>query len=154
MVATTLYLQSPPGAAQSVLQDISSDWRSQTPLDWEKAGTSTVWTSLIITHLLEQVCTFREKEEVISFLEKHLFLAPLLLEACLKIGQYFPGSRVSLQVFVDPEGEEADKLLAAIAITGMDADETIDRLHQFNRGGWIHILRRAQGKLGITLEFP
>ena len=102
--------------------------------------------------LLAQHYTLREPAGVLAFLEKAPFLVPLLLEAHPQIKRSFPGSPVFLEVSVDPEGEEPEKLLAAIQITGLSAHEAVDRLHQFDQRWWLSVFRRVQGKLIITME--
>jgi hypothetical protein len=55
-------------------------------------------------HSLEKLYTFRRPSEVSEYIDAHPFLAPLLVEAYAKIGEYFgPQPEVVLEVVNDPE---------------------------------------------------
>jgi hypothetical protein len=149
-----LYLPSHPTIVQPIEHGSWSRLTSGSSLSWEEVGASEVRISPTSILPLERWYTFRGREEILAFLEVNQFLPGLLSDLYPKIRLHFPDARIFLKVFFDPEGAEGDKLLAVIAVTGQEADEVIDRLHQLNHDGWISILRKAQGKLGITLEFP
>jgi hypothetical protein len=51
---------------------------------------------------LENLYNFRQKTQVLEFLEKHPFLIPLLLEAHPHIRQHFPDSPLFLEYVPDP----------------------------------------------------
>lgn len=149
-----IYLPSRSASAQSIEQGNLPRLPSGLSLSWEEVGASKVRISPTSIQPLERWYTFREREEVLAFLEVNQFLPALLRDLYPNIRLHFPDAQVFLRVFIDPEGEEGDKLLTVIAVTGQEADEVIERLHKLNHDGWINILRKAQGKLGITLEFP
>lgn len=102
--------------------------------------------------LLQLLYTFREPAEVLKFLERDQFLAPFLIEAYSKIRQYFPNSRVFLEVDTDPEERNSQQLVAFIA-TKFSPDEALCRLKQFDEDWWLDALDQAQTKLCINLEF-
>ncbi|OLD26554.1 MAG: hypothetical protein AUJ04_05670 [Acidobacteria bacterium 13_1_40CM_3_55_6] len=52
---------------------------------------------------LKMLYLFRDEKAVASFLEKHSFLTPLLLQAHEKIEEYFGPSNVALEVSIDPD---------------------------------------------------
>jgi hypothetical protein len=140
--------------AHTPSQETVSPLLTQATEKWQAAGASLIQAFLTTIPLLEERYIFREEPEVVSFLEAHVFLIPLLQEIFPKIKRHFPEARVFLEVFVDLEGDEGDKLLIVLAVKGSEADEFIDRLHQLYQDGWITLLRKVQGKLGITLESP
>ena len=74
---------------------------------------------------LEKLYIWRGKTEILQFLEKHDFLIPVLLEAPDKIGNYFPGKKLCLEVEADSESIDSAQLFLDIIIDG-DADEIID----------------------------
>ncbi len=74
---------------------------------------------------LENLYSFRGKTEILEFLEKYQFLIPVLLEAPDKIGHYFPGKKLCLEVEADSEFIDSAQLFLDIIIDG-DADEIID----------------------------
>jgi len=119
---------------------------------WQQVGASTVRVPQAVIQWLERLYTFREREEVLWFLESYPFLASLLLEAYDNIGNYFPHTQVFLEVVSDPEATNDYQLVSSIA-TNLDPDEVIDTLEEFDEDWWLDALDRAQGKLCINVEF-
>ena len=87
-----------------------------------------------------------------SVLEKYPFLVSLLLEAYVEVGNYFPHSRVFLEVFDDPEVEGMDKLFAYIR-TPLPVDEALARLDKLDEEWFLDQLDRAAGRFNFNLEF-
>lgn len=103
--------------------------------------------------LLQQWYVIRgERTELLHFLEKYPFLVSLLLEVYLHIEEFFPHSLVYLSVSTDLEEFGTDRLIAFIS-TNLDPDNALDALSAFDKKWWLNSLKRAQGKLCITLEF-
>jgi hypothetical protein len=103
--------------------------------------------------LLQQWYVFRdERTRILRFLERYPFLVPLLVEVYPHIEEFFPHSLVYLTVTTDPEEWGIDRLVAFIA-TYSDPDDVLDALSAFDKKWWLNSLKRAQGKLCITLEF-
>jgi hypothetical protein len=123
-----------------------------TMLTWQEIGASTVRVSQAEIEWLERLYTFRERAEVLAFLERHPFLVSLLLEAYGEIGNYFSDSPIFLEVVTDPEAFDDHQLAVSIA-TNLDPDEAIDTLEQFDENWWLDALDQAQGKLCIDVEF-
>ncbi len=126
---------------------------------WMVQGTSTV--SVPSTdiqyrkqlHILERWYIFRgERAEILHFLEKYPFLVPLLIEAHIYIEKYFPQPLLYLAIVADPEEFTIDQLVVAIATT-LSPEDAVHALSEFDKAWWLNSLRRAQGKLCITLEF-
>ena len=108
---------------------------------------------------VEQLYALIERDRVLRFLEGHDFLAPLLLEAHNRIGDYFPSSRLFLSVAVDPEAvptdgstSKVDTLVLSIA-TRLDPMAAMVKLDQFDTDWWLNMLPQAKGNLCINLEF-
>ena len=104
------------------------------------------------THQLEQVYIFREKVEILQFLEERQFLIPLIKDAYTNIRNYFPVSDLFLEVVIDPEIANERQLVIFIAIkeNAEGASEALDKLDE---DWWMDTMDRAQGSLCITLEF-
>lgn len=128
---------------------------------WQKIVPSTVYLSQIeiqwLKHQieiqwLERLYVFRNRAEVIWFLEKYPFLVSLLLEAYDKIGKYFPHSPLFLEVFTDSEAVNESQLVIFIA-TNLTPDKAVERLDQLDEDWWLDALEQSQGKLCINLEF-
>jgi hypothetical protein len=52
---------------------------------------------------LQEYYTFRNRREVTDFIEKYPFLLEVLEGAPGEISKYFPGARLELEYYVDPE---------------------------------------------------
>lgn len=116
----------------------------------EFAATATSYAADIQS--LERLYTFGEDTVVIQFLERYPFLIPLLLEARDKVQEYFPGSPTVLETVSDPEASGDDQLVLFI-VTDSDPEQVLDSLDRLDENWWLDALDRAQGKLGISVEF-
>ena len=76
---------------------------------------------------LEKSYIFRDKAEVIEFINKYPFLLPVVLEAPVQISNYFPQQKLLLQVINDPEIPNYVHLVLSIILTDIDPDEAMDR---------------------------
>jgi hypothetical protein len=101
---------------------------------------------------LDGVYSYRDRGEVLRFLEKYSFLVPLLLQAPGKISDHFPDPRLTLEVMADPEAVKDRQLLLSIA-TELSADDAAQRLDRLDESWWLDAVGRAQGKLCIIVEF-
>ena len=120
--------------------------------DWNNAGADTVVPNFTI-QTLEQQYIFRDRAEVIGFLENHSFLIPLLLEAYSRIGLYFPEyPEVILEVVTDPEVPDDNQLVASIK-TNLSPNEALEKLDSFDSKWWLQSMDRARGELCINVEF-
>ena len=119
---------------------------------WQDIGTSTVRAHQAEILLLERFYSFRERSDVLGFLERCPFLVSLLLEAYRKIREYFPYSRIFLEVVTDPEAVGDSQLVVFIA-TNFDPDKADRRFERFDEDWWLDALYRAQGMLCMNLEF-
>jgi len=100
---------------------------------------------------LNQLYTFRGGE-VLPFLDRRPFLAPLLFDAYGKIRNYFPSSRVFLEVVADSETVNSEQLVVFIS-TSLSADEAFVRLKRLDKDWWLGALGSAHGELCINVEF-
>ncbi len=120
---------------------------------WREVGASVVRTSEFELRLVERLYTFRRHAKVSQFLEKFPFLAPLLVEAYSKFGNYFgPHPRVFLEIVTDPEAPDDHELFALI-YTNLAPDEALDRLDRFDREWWLDASHKAQGRICVDVEF-
>lgn len=76
---------------------------------------------------LEKSYIFRDKTEVIEFINQYPFLLPVVLEAPVQISNYFPEQKLLLQVINDPEIPNYVHLVLSIILTDLDPDEAMDR---------------------------
>ena len=76
---------------------------------------------------LENSYIFRDKTEVIDFINKYPFLLPVVLEAPVQISNYFTEQKLLLQVINDPEIPNYVHLVLSIILTDLDPDEAMDR---------------------------
>jgi len=102
--------------------------------------------------VLEQLYIFKRRTEVLRFLDRNPFLAPLLLEASEKATHFFPASQLSLEVISDFEMDDSSQLLASIT-THLPVDTALDKLNEFDANWWLEVAGQASGKLCIDVEF-
>lgn len=126
---------------------------------WMKQTSSTVSVPLadiqyrLQLQTLERWFIFRgERAETLYFLEMYPFLVPLLFEAYDEIGEHFSHPLIYLSVAGDPEEFTTDQLVVSIATT-LNPEDAVHALGEFDKAWWLNSLKRAQGKLCITLEF-
>lgn len=81
----------------------------------ESVSTLTPQISLAELEKLEQIYTFREREEVLKFLNEHPFLVPVLLEAPEKIKPFFGEAALYLDINLDPEDDFFDAIVLGVA---------------------------------------
>lgn len=123
------------------------------PRTWHESGASIVRDYELQVQMISAWYDFAERDEVVRFLGSHPFLAPLLIEARLKIAEVFGhASRVVLEVITDPEAP-ADRQLFAFVQTDLPPDEALQKLNQLDQEWWLDKLDEAQGKLCIHVEF-
>lgn len=101
---------------------------------------------------LEQLYTFRERTEVLAFLNKYPFLVPVLLEAPAKIEQYFPNSQLFLEVV--PDAEIAEWVLLVLSILmNLDPNDAVNRLNQMDMNWWVHTPYEVRKNVCTLLEY-
>jgi hypothetical protein len=103
--------------------------------------------------LLEQLYTFRGRTEILQFLDRYPFLVRVLLEAPEKIRQYFPDSRLFLEVVPDLDSPEWVHLILSILMK-LDPDDAVDRLNQLDWNWGIQNSYEVRSKFFTTLEYP
>ncbi len=82
---------------------------------------------------LEKSYIFRDKTEVIEFINQYPFLLPVVLEAPVQISNYFPEQRLLLQVIDDPKIPNYVHLVLSIILTDLAPDEAMDREDELRR---------------------
>jgi hypothetical protein len=102
---------------------------------------------------LESIYVFRAVAHVKSFLEKNVFLTPLLLEANSKIREHFGTlSTIALEVSLDPENGKYQQLWARIQ-TGLEPADAITLLTKFDDEWWLEASVNSKNLLNIKLEY-
>ena len=102
---------------------------------------------------LQEIYSFRQKEDVAEFLESHPYLVPLLFEAYPQIEKHFGShARVFLEVVTDPEAT-ADRELYALIGTRLPPEAALEKLERFDKEWWSAAMDRAQCKLCIDVGF-
>lgn len=96
--------------------------------------------------------SLRDRSRVESFLIANDFLFGLLIEAGGQINRRFPAAGMALEVIADPDGTEADQLFLFIHTT-LPPKEARLKLKEFDRDWWLSALKRARGRLCISLEY-
>jgi len=102
---------------------------------------------------LENIYVFRAAAHVKSFLEKNVFLTPLLLEANGKIRKYFGmTSHIALEVSEDPENGKYEELWARIQ-TNLSPADALPLLTKFDDEWWLEASVDSNNLLNIKLEY-
>ena len=102
---------------------------------------------------LEDLYSFRGREEVTEFLESHSFLVLLLLEAYPHVKRHFGSDApVFLEVVTDPEATN-DRELYALIGTRLPPEAALEKLERFDKEWWSAAMDRAQCKLCIDVGF-
>lgn len=119
-----------------------------------RSSEDTQWRSLRnnVFHRLESIYTFRERANVVSFLERNFFLTPLLLQANDKIREFFGLSAVALEVSTDPDDSSFQELWARIQ-TSKAPEEALSILTRFDEEWWLDASASSQNLLNIKLEY-
>jgi len=94
---------------------------------------------------------FRDKVEVVGFVNKNPFLEPLLLQATSHIYAYFPKAIPVLEVMSDPETNERQLLLSVK--TDLEIEEAIENFKELQGSWWFPNRYRANSTMMIDLEF-
>lgn len=113
---------------------------------------STVLIEQIEVRALDRLYIFKERLEVLNFIDLHPFLVPLLFEAVGRIAQFFPEPQLSLEVVSDFEFPDSSQLVLSIETT-LSPDEALKRLDRFDDDWWLDAAREAEGGLCIDVEF-
>lgn len=102
---------------------------------------------------LESIYVFRGVALVKSFLEKNVFLAPLLLEVNSKLRQYFGmSSTIALELSVDPENGRHQELWARVQ-TELEPAEAMPLLTRFDDEWWLAASAYSKNLFNIKLEY-
>jgi transcriptional regulator with XRE-family HTH domain len=106
---------------------------------------------------LDDRITVVDAEDVTRLLHAEPDLVPLINEAAGQLSRYLPDARLRLRHMFEPEGEEEELILAALADYGVDidpkkVDEAMGALDRFDQDWWFANGRRANGLLIVTIE--
>lgn len=102
--------------------------------------------------LLDIIYSFRNRSEILQFLENNVFLIPLLYEINSRIKEHFPLAKNILEIINDPDTEDNTYLVIFIH-TDIAAREAFNRLKLFDESWWLKASIKANKKLFINVEF-
>ncbi|MEA5553032.1 hypothetical protein VB713_18975 [Anabaena cylindrica UHCC 0172] len=94
-----------------------------------------------------------ENINVRRFLQKHSNLIDVILEAHPQIRKYFPTEKLRLQLYVDPESPQWEKLVLSICASPESVDESLNQLNEFDENWWIDASLGVAVNLCIHLDF-
>ena len=118
------------------------------------SGTPVNGTTLTLT--LDNRIAVIDAEDVERLLRSAPDLVPLINEAAEQLSRYFPDVGIRLSHMFDPEGDEEELILGALAYQEVDPDPDVDEamaaLDRFDQDWWLQNMRRANGLLIVTLE--
>ena len=104
---------------------------------------------------LDERITVVDEENVHRLLHAEPDLLPLVNEAAEQLSRYFPDAGLRLSQVFEPEGDEEELILAALADYEVDLERQVDEamaaLDRFDREWWLANGRRANGLLIVTL---
>lgn len=100
---------------------------------------------------IEDLYTIRRRE-VFKHLEDEPLLIPLIMEAPLKIREYFPRSELVLDVLSDPEINTEPKLILFIR-TNLSPHEAFNKLKILDEAWWLDASLRSDEKMLLHIEF-
>ena len=78
-----------------------------------------------------------DEDEILTFLERHPAVVPLLHDIRSNIRRFFGEDPVRLDMFHDPEWPVDDPQLVVNIQTPLEPVEALDRLHKFDDEWWI-----------------
>src|SRR5947208_1330810 len=85
---------------------------------------------------LTQLYTIPDQPAVFVFLASHPFLAPLLIEAYPHIRTEFGQATLFLEVFVDPEAADHERLMVVISPL-CEPEAAVDRHRKLRQNWWL-----------------
>ena len=104
----------------------------------------------LLISMLDQ--NFHVDSTAFTFLKTHQFLAPLLVSGHPHIRACFPDSDVYIETVVDPETNDNEQVVVAIAPT-VPPSEALARYQQLKQQWLIPITHQAQGKIVVLLGY-
>jgi hypothetical protein len=102
---------------------------------------------------LEANYSLRVGGGVRSFLERHSFLVPLLLQTSAKIREFFgSSSKIVLEVSLDPDDGTYRELWARVQ-TRLAPSDALSALTRFDEEWWLEASASSNNLLNINLEY-
>ena len=115
-------------------------------------ASSTVTLPKSVMSALARDFEMNGEEEILAFLERYPAVLPLLPEIRSKIRSFFGEDAVRLEVFVDPEWEEAPPELFAVIRTKLGPRLALERVHRFDREWWLQRLTEANVPVVVSFD--
>lgn len=103
---------------------------------------------------LEQVCEFRGRDDVRSFLSDHPDLLTVVVDALATIPRYFDGvQRSALEVLRDIEDDTSPGALFLVIRTQLEPEQALTLLEDLRRQWLIAVARETRGRFNVSLEY-
>lgn len=107
--------------------------------------------SIELTELsINGLFAIRNQAEVLNFLEQNPEMVPALRESYDKIKKYFPDSKLTLDLLVDPEWPYKSRLIIWINTT-MDAYQELETLNKMDKEWTVNLADDVASNLIINL---
>jgi len=90
--------------------------------------------------------------KVINYIFDKPYLIALILELPKQVRKVFPNESLELKVIYDPEIPNWENL-AVFIVTGLDAEQTFNKLQQLDQTWWLEASDLACNKLQIHISF-
>jgi hypothetical protein len=105
---------------------------------------------------LETMYEFRDREEIINYLNKHAFLLDILEEAPAKIHTVFPAAPLALEYIHDFENV-ANSRLSLYIKSSYDVEDALNHMETLQTSWWFKVLRNLpvlqRADLNLSLEY-
>jgi hypothetical protein len=102
---------------------------------------------------LERAYRVDEPQNVRAFVADHPGLPLLLLEIRQAARRYFGDDPMALELFTDPEGDDAKPELVAVVTTRRGWQEALQRLREFDEGWWLMRRKTAAAPVFLSIDF-
>lgn len=93
-----------------------------------------------------------DEDEILTFLERHPTVAPLLLDIRSNIRRFFGEDVVRLNLSYDPEWENDQPELFVNIQTRMSPQDALMRLKAFDTEWWLKKLTEAKAPIVVSLH--
>lgn len=108
-------------------------------------------TNVPALELLEMLFDFRDRAEVVTFLQANPGVSPLLVEAYVAILNYFSSTQLFLTVISGVEEDSAEQILLSIAVS-LDPEDAYSLLKKFDYEWWLNQVGEVANLVCIDVE--
>ncbi len=119
----------------------------------EPTSVVTGWLGSRTFAQVESLFVYQDYMSVSTYLHKHSFLVPLILEAYSQITQRFLGFQYHLGLEVSQEATSDEEALYLLICTVSSCEEVQPLLTKLDEEWWLDEVERADGQLTIDVEY-